>query len=92
MIRELSETTLTPPGAVADSRKEWWEVVGASVLVPFSYPKDRFKYNRAMNFSSQENRCEVGQSAYVSCKATPLDKPDGLGDSLCRATYLGAYS
>jgi hypothetical protein len=61
------------------------------VLVPVGHPKDCFKYNRAMNFSSRENRCEVGQSAYLPFKGTRLDKLGGLGDRLCRATYLGAY-
>ena len=47
------------------------------MLVPVGHPKDRFKYNRAMNFSSQENRCEVGESAYVPFKRMRLDKPGG---------------
>jgi len=35
-----------------------------------------------MDFSSQENCCEVGESAYVSFKGATLDEPGGLGDSL----------
>ena len=64
---------------------------GASVMVPVGRPKDRFKYNCAMNFSPEESRCEVDESASVSFKGSTLDKPGELRHSLCRAAYLGAY-
>ncbi len=52
--------------------------------------KDRFKYNRAMDFSSQENHCDVDEGAYPSFKGATL--VGRVGWETVKVSYhLGTY-
>ena len=41
-------------------------------MATVSRPKDRFKYNPAMDFSSKENRCEAGGGANTPFRGAML--------------------